>query len=74
MDATQGLIKRRREGLKWSLQELADKVGVSKSFLSRIESGERSLSDDQASLLANVLGAPAERRQELCPVVFHREP
>lgn len=60
MDATQGLIKRRREGLKWSLQELADKVGVSKSFLSRIESGERSLSDDQASLLANVLGAPAE--------------
>lgn len=60
MEPAPGLIKRRREGLGLSLQELADKVSVSKSFLSRIESGERSLSDSQAAALAHVLGAPAE--------------
>src|SRR6201999_2722141 len=60
MEPALGLIKRRREGLGLSLQELADTVGVSKSFLSRIESGERSLSDSQAAALAQVLGAPSE--------------
>jgi DNA modification methylase/DNA-binding XRE family transcriptional regulator/uncharacterized C2H2 Zn-finger protein len=60
MESAPGLIKRRREGLGLSLQELADQVGVSKSFLSRIESGERSLSDSQAAGLAQVLGAPSE--------------
>lgn len=48
MESATGLIKRRREGLGLSLQELAEKVGVSKSYLSRIESGERSLNDGQA--------------------------
>lgn len=60
MEATTGLIKRRREMLGWSLQELAEKVGVSKSYLSRIESGDRSLTEGQAKLLASVLGAPAD--------------
>lgn len=60
MEATTGLIKRRREMLGWSLQELANKVGVSKSYLSRIESGDRSLTEGQAKLLALMLGAPAD--------------
>lgn len=60
MANTDSLIKRRREALGWSLQDLADRAGVSKSYLSRIESGERSLTDEQAAVLGGVLGAPAE--------------
>lgn len=60
MNATASLIKRRREALNWSLTDLADKVGVDKSFLSRVENGERSPSDEQAQKLGQILGVPAE--------------
>jgi len=60
MNSTDGLIRRRREALGWSQQELADRINVSKSYLSRVESGERSLNDEQADLLASALGVPGE--------------
>ncbi|WP_164892386.1 helix-turn-helix transcriptional regulator, partial [Mesorhizobium sp. M5C.F.Ca.IN.020.32.2.1] len=60
MEPIGGLIKRRREAMGLSQQALADQIDVSKSYLSRIESGERSLTDDQANLLGQMLGAPPE--------------
>lgn len=60
MDPTAGLIKRRREGLGLSLQDLAAAVALSKSYLSRIENGDRALTDEQARSLEGVLGVPAE--------------
>ncbi|WP_292437250.1 DNA methyltransferase [Mesorhizobium sp.] len=60
MEPIGGLIKRRREAMGLSQQALADQIDVSKSYLSRIESGERSLTDDQAKLLGQMLGAPSE--------------
>ena len=60
MEPAAGLIKRRREAMGLSQQDLADAVGLSKSYLSRIESGERGLTDDQAGSLGIALGAPAE--------------
>ena len=60
MEPMAGLIKRRREGLGLSLQDLADKVGVHKSYLSRVESGERPLTEEQAKILEGVLGPPAD--------------
>lgn len=43
-----------------SLQDLSEEVGLSKSFLSRVESGERGLTVAQANELGTVLGAPPE--------------
>lgn len=55
-----GLIKRRREMMGFSLQDLAKLVGLSKSYLSRVENGERALTDEQARSLGEALGAPPE--------------
>jgi len=41
-----------------SQQELSEKAGISKSLLSRIESGERSLSDKNKKIIANTLRLP----------------
>jgi DNA modification methylase/transcriptional regulator with XRE-family HTH domain len=43
-----------------SLQDLADRVELSKSYLSRVESCERTLTEEQAKLLGQALGAPPE--------------
>lgn len=60
MKTPASLIKRRREALGWSLTDLAGKMGVDKSFLSRVEKGERSLSEAQAALLAGLLAVPGD--------------
>ena len=39
-------IKQRRTELKWTQDELAIKAGISKSFLSEIENGKKSISAD----------------------------
>ncbi|WP_312596391.1 DNA methyltransferase [Brevundimonas sp.] len=53
-------IKKRREAMGLTVTDLAGKLGVDKSFISRVEAGERSLSDAQSQALAAVLNVPAD--------------
>lgn len=53
-------IKSRRKSLKMSLEYLGEKLGVSKSFMSYVESGERSLSEEQALILSDIVGIPSD--------------
>jgi transcriptional regulator with XRE-family HTH domain len=48
---------------RWSLQELANRTGINKAYLSEWENGHRRLPDDQVQHLREVLvgGAPVGR-------------
>lgn len=49
-------IKKRRLELNWTQDQLAQKAGISKSFLSDLENGKRSVSADNLLDIARVLG------------------
>jgi transcriptional regulator with XRE-family HTH domain len=49
------LIKEKRKSKKMSLQNLADNLGISVSFLSRIENGERKLNKELIKKLCKIL-------------------
>jgi y4mF family transcriptional regulator len=49
-------IKERRVELGWTQEQLAQKAGISKSFLSELENGKRSVSADNLLDLARALG------------------
>jgi transcriptional regulator with XRE-family HTH domain len=49
-------IKQRRLELTWTQDQLAQKAGISKSFLSDLENGKRSVSADNLLDIARVLG------------------
>lgn len=49
-------IKERRAELGWTQDQLAQRAGISKSFLSELENGKRSVSADNLLDLARVLG------------------
>ena len=49
-------IKDRRAELGWTQEHLAQKAGISKSFLSELENGKRSVSADNLLDLARALG------------------
>lgn len=49
-------IKQRRLELRWTQDQLAQKAGISKSFLSDLENGKRSVSADNLLDVARVLG------------------
>jgi y4mF family transcriptional regulator len=49
-------IKERRNELGWTQEQLAQKAGISKSFLSELENGKRSVSADNLLDLARTLG------------------
>ena len=53
-------IKARRKALRLSLEELGDRLGVTKSFMSYVESDERCLTNDQATSLSLILGLPVD--------------
>lgn len=53
-------IKNRREALSLTLTDLAQRLDVTKSYLSYIESGKRSPTPEQAALLGKLLNLPAE--------------
>ena len=55
-----GLIRSRREALGLSQQALADQLGMNKSYLSLIECGKRTLTEDHAAKLSGILRVPAE--------------
>lgn len=48
-------IKKRRVELGWTQDQLAQKAGISKSFLSDLENGKRSVSADNLLDIARVL-------------------
>jgi transcriptional regulator with XRE-family HTH domain len=48
-------VKKRRSELEWTQEFLAQKVGISKSFLSDLENGKRSVSADNLLELAKAL-------------------
>ena len=54
-------IKRRREELKLSLRDVADKTGVSASTLSRIENGTGKPDADNIARLSGWLDMPVDR-------------
>jgi len=54
-------VKRRREELKLSLRDVADKTGVSASTLSRIENGTGKPDADNIARLTNWLDMPIDR-------------
>lgn len=54
------LIKKLRESKGWSLEELARRVGVAKSTLSRYESGQRDFPINDVGIYADVLGTTVE--------------
>lgn len=54
------LIKKLRESKGWSLEELARRVGVAKSTLSRYESGQREFPINDLGQYADVLGTTVE--------------
>lgn len=54
------VIRERRETLGLSQTAVANAIGVSKSFLSHMEAGKRSPSDDQLEKLANILQLPTD--------------
>lgn len=43
-----------------SLESLGEKLGVSKSFMSYVESDERSVSEEQAAILSAIVGIPTD--------------
>ena len=48
-------IKKRRESLRWTQDDLAKKAGISKSFLSDLENGKRSVGADKLLDIARAL-------------------
>lgn len=54
------LLRARRQEQGLTLTELAYKLGVSKSYLSMLESGRRQAADDQFETLARTLEIPAD--------------
>lgn len=53
-------IKARRKAMGLSLDELGARLGVTKSYMSYVESDERSLNEDQASRLSSIVGIPGD--------------
>jgi len=53
-------IKTRRKSLGLSLDEIGEKLGVSKSYMSYVESDERALTESQAESLSTILGLPVD--------------
>lgn len=49
-------IKARRTDLGWTQDQLAEKAGISKGFLSDLENGKRSVSADKLLDIARALG------------------
>lgn len=52
------IVRTLRKKKKMSLETLAEKTGYSTTFLSRVERGERNLSNESRPVVAQVLGVP----------------
>lgn len=53
-------IKNRRENMGFSQKDVAERLGVDKSYVSAVENGKRSLTHEQALLLSEMLDFPVD--------------
>ena len=53
-------IRARREALGLTIEQVAQRLSVDKSYLSRIETGQRPATEDQVKELAEILVMPVE--------------
>lgn len=53
-------IREHREKKELSITELADRIGVSRSYLSRMETGERPIKTEILASISDTLGVPIE--------------
>jgi len=53
-------IKSRRKALGLSLETIGTQLGVTKSFMSYVESDDRALTEEQAAQLSSILGIPID--------------
>lgn len=60
MAATGDRIKEIREARGWTQDQLAEKAGISKGFLSDVENNKRNTSSENLLRIANVLGASVD--------------
>lgn len=54
-------VRRYRQSAKLSQEELADRAGLHRTYISLLERGRRNASVDALSKIAGVLGVPASR-------------
>lgn len=52
-------VQKLRKNKGWTAQELADKINYSLSLLTKIENGERALTNDLVKKLSNIFNVPA---------------
>lgn len=58
-------LKRHRKAARMTLQQIGDRLGMSPSLLSRLETGKREASSEEVSAILTVIGVPREERQRL---------
>jgi transcriptional regulator with XRE-family HTH domain len=65
-DSVGATVRRLREERGWSLTDLAERAGISRSYLAQIESGKSAPTEEKILQLADALGAlPSELLGEL---------
>lgn len=78
LPTTGSRIRDLREGKKWSQIELADKLGINNSVLSRIESDDRKLESELLTKIADLFNVDADyllvRTDQERKGVSHTEP
>lgn len=57
-----------REERRWTLQELADRMGLSRAAVTQMELGTQAIKDDHLLRFATVLQVPLERFFEPPPI------
>ncbi|WP_416050072.1 DNA methyltransferase [Cupriavidus basilensis] len=55
-----GTVKARRKAIGLSLEEMGALLGVSKAYMSYVESDERPLTEEQAGAISKILGIPSD--------------
>lgn len=58
-------LKRHRKAARVTLQQIGDRLGMSPSLLSRLETGKREASSEEVSAILTVIGVTREERQRL---------
>lgn len=53
-------IREHRERRKMSITELADRIGVSRSYMSRMEKGERPIKTEVLNKISSILDVPIQ--------------
>lgn len=58
------ILRQKRDALNWKQQHVAQKLGISQATLSRIESNQQSISDEEVQKFAQILETTVEELKE----------